>query len=161
MRIGIEINGVLRNTLGKIEQTYQKFMIDKTDGIEVEDDFEYKITYPINTLDLKNHFTFKDDEEIYSFLYEEFPMEIFGHSQSTEYSTFNVIGLVFPSMMGVNLNVVPLGIIIILSSPGFFAIAVTLETSAAPWLNGSIFEPIVSDAYFNQDGSPDSSVTEV
>jgi hypothetical protein len=89
MRIGIEINGVLRNTLGKIEQTYQKFMIDKTDGIEDEDDFEYKITQPINTLELKNHFAFKDDEEIYSFLYEEFPMEIFGHSQSSEYSTFN------------------------------------------------------------------------
>ena len=33
MRIGIEINGVLRNTLVKIEQTYQKFLIDKTDGI--------------------------------------------------------------------------------------------------------------------------------
>ena len=29
MRIGIEINGVLRNTLGKIEQTYQKYLIDK------------------------------------------------------------------------------------------------------------------------------------
>ena len=25
MRFGIEINGVLRNTLGKIEQTYEKF----------------------------------------------------------------------------------------------------------------------------------------
>ena len=31
MRVGIEINGVLRNTLDKIEQTYQKFYIDKTD----------------------------------------------------------------------------------------------------------------------------------
>ena len=89
MRIGIEINGVLRNTLGKIEQTYQKFMIDKTEGIEDADDFEYKITAPINSLEIKNHFTFRDDEELYSFLYEEFPMEIFGHSQSTEYSTFN------------------------------------------------------------------------
>jgi hypothetical protein len=89
MRIGIEINGVLRNTLGKIEQTYQKFMIDKTEGIEDADDFEYKITTPINSLEIKNHFTFRDDEELYSFLYEEFPMEIFGHSQSTEYSTFN------------------------------------------------------------------------
>lgn len=102
MRIGIEINGVLRNTLGKIEQTYQKFMIDKTDGIEVEDDFEYKITYPINTLDLKNHFTFKDDEEIYSFLYEEFPMEIFGHSQSTEYSTFNDLNELYIRMRNDN-----------------------------------------------------------
>jgi len=89
MRIGIEINGVLRNTLGKIEQTFQKFMIDKTEGIEDADDFEYKITTPINSLEIKNHFTFRDDEELYSFLYEEFPMEIFGHSQSTEYSTFN------------------------------------------------------------------------
>ena len=33
MRIGIEINGVLRDTLGKVEQTYQKFFIDKTDNI--------------------------------------------------------------------------------------------------------------------------------
>ena len=89
MRIGIEIYGVLRNTLGKIEQTYQKFMIDKTEGIEDADDFEYKITTPINSLEIKNHFTFRDDEELYSFLYEEFPMEIFGHSQSAEYSTFN------------------------------------------------------------------------
>ena len=89
MRIGVELNGVLRNTLGKIEQTYQKFIIDKTDGIESDDPFEYKIVKPINTLEVKNHFTFKDDEELFSFLYEEFPMEIFGHAQSTEYSTFN------------------------------------------------------------------------
>lgn len=89
MRIGVELNGVLRNTLGKIEQTYQKFMIDKTDGIESDDSFEYKIVKPIDTLEVKNHFTFKDDEELFSFLYEEFPMEIFGHAQSTEYSTFN------------------------------------------------------------------------
>ena len=89
MRIGIEINGVLRNTLDKIEQTYQKFMIDKTDGIEDENRFNYEITAPIDSLDLKKHFSFESDEELYSFLYEEFPMEIFGHSQSSEYSTFN------------------------------------------------------------------------
>jgi hypothetical protein len=89
MRIGIEVNGVLRNTLGKIEQTYQKFMIDKTEGIENEDDFKYEIVHPIEDLEIKKHFLFKDDDEMYSFLYEEFPMEIFGHSQSTEYSTFN------------------------------------------------------------------------
>ena len=74
MRVGIELNGVLRNTLGKIEQTYQKFMIDRTEGIEEDNDFEYKITQPVNTLDLKNHFTFRDEEELYTFLYEEFPM---------------------------------------------------------------------------------------
>ena len=95
MRIGIELNGVLRNTVGKIEQTYQKFMIDKTDGIESEDDFEYKIYKPINSLEIKNHFSFKDDEELFSFLYEEFPMEIFGHAQSTEYSTFNDLNEIY------------------------------------------------------------------
>lgn len=95
MRIGIEINGVLRNTLGKIEQTYQKFLIDKTEGIENEDSFEYGITLPLDSLDLKNHFNFRNDEELFSFLYEEFPMEIFGHSQSSEYSTFNDLNEVY------------------------------------------------------------------
>jgi len=95
MRIGIEINGVLRNTLDKIEQTYQKFMIDKTDGIEDENRFNYEITTPIDSLDLKKHFSFESDEELYSFLYEEFPMEIFGHSQSSEYSTFNDLNEIY------------------------------------------------------------------
>jgi hypothetical protein len=89
MRIAIEINGVLRNTIGKIEQTYQKFLIDKTDGIEDEESFKYEINLPVNSLTLQDHFKFQNDEELYSFLYEEFPMEIFGHSQSTEYSSFN------------------------------------------------------------------------
>jgi uncharacterized C2H2 Zn-finger protein len=89
MRIGIEINGVLRNTIGKIEQTYQKFMIDKTEGIEDENSFEYKMSLPVTSLNLSEHFTFQNEEELYSFIYEEFPMEIFGHAQSTEYTTFN------------------------------------------------------------------------
>ena len=89
MRIGIEINGVLRNTIGKIEQTYQKYLIDKTDGIENEESFEYGMILPVDSLVMKNHFKFQNDEELFSFLYEEFPMEIFGHAQSSEYSTFN------------------------------------------------------------------------
>ena len=91
MRIGIEINGVLRNTIGKIEQTYQKYLIDKTDGIENEKSFEYGTILPVNSLMLKDHFKFQNDEELFSFLYEEFPMEIFGHAQSSEYSTFNYL----------------------------------------------------------------------
>jgi hypothetical protein len=88
-RIGIEINGVLRDTIGKIIQTYQKYMIDRTDGIEDNNDFIYKMELPVNSLELKNHFTFKDDEELYNFLYQDFSMEIFGHAQSSEYYTFN------------------------------------------------------------------------
>jgi len=95
MRIGIEVNGVLRNTIGKIEQTYQKFMIDKTDGIEYEDDFKYEIVLPIENLEIKKHFKFRNDDEMYSFLYEEFPMEIFGHAQSSEYTTFNDLNEIY------------------------------------------------------------------
>lgn len=89
MRIGIEINGVLRDTLDKIQKTYQKYMIDKVDGIEDLSDFKYEMFIPITSLNLLEHFKFQDQEELYSFLYEEFPMEIFGHAQSTEYNTFN------------------------------------------------------------------------
>lgn len=95
MRIGIEINGVLRDTLGKIEQTYQKFFIDKVEGIEDENDFKYEILKPVDSLELNTHFKFQNEDELYSFLYEEFPMEIFGHAQSTEYSTFNDLNDVY------------------------------------------------------------------
>jgi hypothetical protein len=88
MRIGIELNGVLRNTIDKFEKTYKKFLIDKTDGID-EESFNYEIKLPVKSLNLKEYFTFQSDEEYYSFLYEEFPMEIFGHAQSSEYSSFN------------------------------------------------------------------------
>lgn len=98
MRIAIEINGVLRNTIDKIEQTYQKYMIDKTDGLEDEDSFKYEISLPIDSLNLRNHFKFQTDEELYSFLYEEFPMEIFGHSQSSEYSTFNDLNEIYVNL---------------------------------------------------------------
>ena len=95
LKIGIDINGVLRDTISKIEQVYQKFMMDKTDGIDDDDEFEYKIIKPFDTTELLNHFTFKNEEQLFSFLYEEFPMEIFGHSPSTEYSTFNDLNHVY------------------------------------------------------------------
>ena len=88
-RIGFDVNGVLRDTIGKITQTYEKFYLLKTDGIEDDDTFEYEMNLPVVSLELKDHFKFKDDNDLYSFLYEEFAMEIFGHAQSSEYSTFN------------------------------------------------------------------------
>ena len=88
MRIGIEINGVLRDTIGKLEQVYQKYFIDKWEGFD-EQEFKYEMTLPVTSLNLKEHFKFKDDEEFFSFLYEENAMEIFGHAGSTETFTFN------------------------------------------------------------------------
>lgn len=91
MKIGIEINGVLRNTLDKVGQTYKKVYLEKTDGLEEEDNFNYEIIEPIESLDLKKHLTFKTDTEQYTFLYEEFSMEIFGHASSTETMSFNYL----------------------------------------------------------------------
>jgi hypothetical protein len=53
---------------------------------------------PVTSLTLQDHFKFQNDEELYSFLYEEFPMEIFGHSQSTEYSSFNELNDIYVNL---------------------------------------------------------------
>jgi hypothetical protein len=105
-RIGIEVNGVLRNTLDKFKQLYEKHMIENfesensnqtfeidmsgnTKMDEVVPDFKYEIVEPIDTYDLKNHFKFPSDDELFSFMFEDFPMQLFGHAGSTETFTFN------------------------------------------------------------------------
>jgi hypothetical protein len=95
MRIAIDVNGVLRDTIDKIEKTYQKYLIDKTEGIEDENSFKYEMNLPVDSLDMEKHFKFESKEELYSFLFEEFPMEIFGHAQSTEYQTFNYLNDIY------------------------------------------------------------------
>ena len=86
-RIGIELNGVLRDTLKKIEQTYKKFYVD--DPINITELKKYEILSEVTTLDIQKHLKFENEDEVYSFLYEEFPMEIFGHSPSVEMTSFN------------------------------------------------------------------------
>jgi len=109
MRIGIDINGVLRDTIGKFEQLYEKHLIDKeedqflgqtyeldlsgnTELIESSTDvFEYKKISEVNSLDLFSHFAFQSKEELFNFMYEEYAMELFGHAPSTEMTTFNIL----------------------------------------------------------------------
>ena len=86
MKIAIEINGVLRDTTKKIEQVYEKFYIENI--LNEKRDFEYEKISDITSLKIQNHLKFKDDDELYDFLYTEHCMEIFGHASSTEYSTF-------------------------------------------------------------------------
>ena len=85
-RVAIEIDGVLRDTFAKLEQIYQKFLIDELDL--VDEDFKFEIKKPFDTKDFTNHFVFKNEEEFVTFVYEEFAMEIFGHSPSSELTTF-------------------------------------------------------------------------
>jgi hypothetical protein len=86
MRIGIEVNGVLRDTLKKIQQEYEKWYIDNPFKEENEEEFEYKVISDLTSLDILSHLNFKDEDDLYNFLYKEHTMEIFGHSGSVENS---------------------------------------------------------------------------
>ena len=84
MRIGIELNGVLRDTLKKIQQEYEKWYIENPFKEDEEDDFKYEVISELNSLDISEHLKFRDKDELYDFLYKEHTMEIFGHAGSVE-----------------------------------------------------------------------------
>ncbi len=109
-RIGIEINGVLRDTFTKFTQLYEKHMIEEnsdgnakynidlsgnTEIVTESTDFEYKIISDIDSLNMMNHFSFVDENELYRFMYEDFAMQIFGHAGSTETFTFNDLNEIY------------------------------------------------------------------
>ena len=91
MKIGIEMNGVLRDTLKKIQQEYEKWFFNETLKELIDEDFgiERKVYSDLTTLDIGKHLAFKDADEIYNFLYKEHTMEIFGHAGSVEYNSMN------------------------------------------------------------------------
>jgi len=108
-KIGIDVNGVLRDTIGKFTQLYEKHLIDSSDEpfagntyeldmsgntelIELEtESFEYKQISDVDSLELDKHFSFRSKEELFNFMYEEYAMELFGHAPSTEMTTFNML----------------------------------------------------------------------
>lgn len=108
-RIGIDVNGVLRDTIGKFGQLYEKHFIESgedqymgqtyeidmsgnTEMLEtISENFEYKIISDVTSLNLIDHFKFKNKEELFNFMYEEYSMELFGHAPSTEMTTFNIL----------------------------------------------------------------------
>jgi hypothetical protein len=98
MKIAVDINGVLRNTLGKAEEVYQKFFIDDYIKEEGEEDFEYKLNLPITSLNLLDHFVFPNKESLYDFLYVDFPMNIFGHAPSVKPNSFNVMNEIYEDL---------------------------------------------------------------
>jgi hypothetical protein len=106
-KIGIDLDGVLRDNILKISQLYEKnYLETQTDEFsepiktytldesgntvlnEHQDSFIYEMILPVNSLDLENHFKFPSEEDYYNFIYEDFVMQIFGHSPSTEMDTF-------------------------------------------------------------------------
>lgn len=112
MRIGIEINGVLRDTLEKFKQLYEKHLVNvdhemflgrtydidysgNTEETYNTNSFEYGIISDANSLDLMSHYKFQNKDELYSFMYEEYAMELFGHAPSTEMNTFNLLNEIY------------------------------------------------------------------
>jgi hypothetical protein len=116
-RIGIEINGVLRDTIGKFTQLYEKHMIEekdddsKTFDVDIfgntkelvsSEEFEYKILSDVTSLNLIEHFRFNDENELYKFTYEDFAMQIFGHAGSTETFSFNDLNEIYQKYRDTN-----------------------------------------------------------
>jgi hypothetical protein len=54
----------------------------------IQDDpsIERKVISDVTSLELTKHLAFKDEDEVYNFLYKEHTMEIFGHAGSVEYN---------------------------------------------------------------------------
>jgi hypothetical protein len=113
MRIGIEINGVLRDTIGKFTQLYEKHLIDEiesnnptylmdlsgnTEVTLLDDPFKYEKLSDVTSLNLLDHFSFPSKDELYSFMYEEYTMELFGHAPSTEMMTFNILNDIYHNL---------------------------------------------------------------
>jgi len=109
-KVGIDLDGVLRDTFLKISQIYEKnyleeysdefsepiktYTLDESGNTslnEIEDNFKYEMIFPLVNLELKEHFKFPTEDDFYNFLYEDFVMQIFGHSPSTEMDTFVVL----------------------------------------------------------------------
>ena len=84
MRIGIELNGVLRDTLRKIQQEYEKWYIENP--FSEDEEFKYEVITKLTSLEISKHLKFKNEDELYDFLYKEHTMEIFGHAGSVETS---------------------------------------------------------------------------
>ena len=116
-RIGIEINVVLRDTIGKFTQLYEKHMIEEkddnnktfeldmsgnTEELVFSEEFEYEIISEVTSLNLKDHFRFKDEDELYNFMYKDFAMQIFGHAGSTETFSFNELNEIYQKYRDTN-----------------------------------------------------------
>jgi hypothetical protein len=85
MIISVSINGVLRNILSRFEEVYNKY-------------HEEGVTSEVVTPDLLDYTHFKSHEELYKFVYDESPMEIFGQSKEMEQHIITHLTSLYKSM---------------------------------------------------------------
>ena len=93
MKIAIDLNGVVRDIFTKTEQVYTKFYLDELEEtvssefnqeteewVENKDNetFEYGLNLPVTSMNLIEHFKFKEQEDLYNFFYVDTPTTING-----------------------------------------------------------------------------------
>ena len=98
MKIAFDVNGVLRDTFLKAEQVYQRFMIDDYIVEEGEDKFDYELNLPVTSMNLIDHFKFRNTDDLYDFFYVDFPMQIFGHAPSVSANTFTILNEIYQQL---------------------------------------------------------------
>jgi hypothetical protein len=76
-------------------KTFELDMSGNTEELVIPEEFEYKILSEVTSLNLMDHFSFKDEDELYNFMYEDFAMQIFGHAGSTETFSFNELNEIY------------------------------------------------------------------
>jgi hypothetical protein len=79
MIVGITIDGVVRDFITKFESVYDKYYpVEEGDETEEQEEVKERV---IDTLDLLEHFHFKEgEEELNKLLYVDASLEIFGHA---------------------------------------------------------------------------------
>lgn len=87
IKIGIDLNGVLRDNLSQLEYVYNKYQI----GDEVD-----LSKTPIESLDLIKYFPIDGGiDRLNKFMYEEAALEIFGHADETYNNIINNLNLYY------------------------------------------------------------------
>lgn len=85
MKIGIDINEVLRDFIGQLEYIYEKYKIPEGADVEMT---------PVNSFDLLAHFPFAGGiDELNKFMYEEAALEIFGHADELHDNLINRLNI--------------------------------------------------------------------
>ena len=69
MKIGIDINEVLRDFMGQFAYTYEKYIGE----LDIEEN-------PVDSFDLIKHFKFETVDDMNKFLFMEASLEVFGHA---------------------------------------------------------------------------------
>jgi len=85
MNITININEVLRDVLARFGEIYEKY-------------HDKKISAEIITPNLLDYVDFDNEEDLFKFLYEEAPMEIFGQAKEVEHNVISHLVELYKNM---------------------------------------------------------------